>query len=157
MRPMSDPTHDLQQRLAALVVKERVGLGGLVPSQRALALGLVWAGLPDAAVSTEPEINLQLKAQLAGPAVWLATDHVELRRWLVDAGWLQRDGFGRAYRRTARADLRPDQAPVADALAGLDTFAWVAQQRAAHVAAREAGRRAWAAGQGGHAGKGSAP
>ena len=27
----------------------------------------------------------------------LATDHVELRRWLVDFRVLERDGFGRAY------------------------------------------------------------
>jgi hypothetical protein len=25
------------------------------------------------------------------------TDHVELRRWLVDAGYLARDGWGYAY------------------------------------------------------------
>ena len=29
----------------------------------------------------------------------LQTDHVELRRWLVDAGFVTRDGWGHAYAR----------------------------------------------------------
>ncbi len=141
---MAEPKDDLLQPLAALVVKDRVGLGGLATTQQLAALALVWAGLPDAVIS-EPAINAQLKVQLAGPSAWLATDHVELRRWLVDAGWLQRDGFGREYRRTPRAGLRPAQAPWADALAVVDTVEWVAGQRRAHAAARDARRQAWVA------------
>jgi hypothetical protein len=79
----TDTSRELQL-LAQLVVKHRVGLGGLPPAQKACALGLVWAGLPPAAVN-EAGINEVLKAQLAGAASFLDTDHVELRRWLVDS------------------------------------------------------------------------
>ena len=49
----------------------------------------------------EPGVNVHLKQALQGAARCLDTDHVELRRWLCDAGWLQRDGWGRAYQRAA--------------------------------------------------------
>ena len=35
---------------------------------------------------SEAEVNEVLKAWLAGAGAMLATDHVELRRWLVDCG-----------------------------------------------------------------------
>jgi len=140
-RDAADPLHALE----VLVVKDGVGLGGLPAAQQSLALALVWAGLPADAAVSEREVNDALKAQLAGAAVFLDTDHVELRRWLVDAGWLQRDGYGRAYRRVAAATMAPDQRALADGLADLHTDAWVAEVRAAHRARREARRRDWLA------------
>lgn len=132
-----------------LVVKDRVHLGGLGAAQRLLALACVWAGLPDASMS-EREVNAALRAALAGAACWLDTDHVELRRWLVDTGWLQRDGFGRAYRCALRAGLPPALQHAADALddalGGQTVAAWVAAQRSAHAARRAARRQAWADG-----------
>ena len=135
--------------LATLVIKDGVSLGGLSDSARTLALGLVWAGLP-LRVMTEREVNEALKLQLAGAAGFLGTDHVELRRWLCDAGWMQRDGFGREYRRVA-----PDALPAAhrdlaavleSTFDGRDTAAYVLARRAEHAAAREARRRAHVAG-----------
>jgi hypothetical protein len=55
-------------------------------------------------------VNGRLRDALAGDAAFLDTDHVELRRWLVDTGWWRRDGFGRRYHRTP-ADALP--APLA--------------------------------------------
>jgi hypothetical protein len=51
--------------------------------------------------STEREVNEILKHWLAREGAMLATDHVELRRMLVDSGLLARDGFGHAYWRAA--------------------------------------------------------
>jgi hypothetical protein len=130
------------QPLAALFVKAGVGIGGLSDAQRRLVLGLVWAGLPAVPMS-EREVNQALKARLAGAAAFLDTDHVELRRWLVDAGWLVRDGFGREYRRVAVADLPAALQPLATAFAGVDTDAIAAATRAARAAEREARQRAW--------------
>lgn len=132
--------------LAALVVKEDVGLGGLSAAHRPWPLALVWAGLPAQAVLTETQLNTLLKAELAGAAAFLDIDHVELRRWLVDAGWLTRDGYGREYRRVGRNELDVAQRPFADALAGIDSATWVAEMRAAHRARREARRARWQAG-----------
>lgn len=135
----TSPAHALEQ-LSRLVVKEGVSLGLLPEPERQLALAWVWAGLPGDAVLNETGINQALKEQLAGPAAWLRTDHVELRRWLVDAGWLQRDGFGREYRRAA-APAR--HAALAAPLQGLDTGAWAEQRRQAHAAMRMARRALW--------------
>lgn len=132
----------LLRPLAQLVVKQGVGLGGLPVAQQAWALAVVWAGLPDA-THNEAGINQLLKAQLAGPAAFLHTDHVELRRWLVDAGWLQRDGFGRAYQRVATTSLPAASQPLAQALQGLDTAAWTQALRAQQAALRAARRSAW--------------
>ena len=137
----ADPLAALQ----ALVVKDGVGLGGLPAAQQTLALALVWVGLPAGTVLSERDVNACLKAQLDGAAVFLDTDHVELRRWLVDAGWMQRDGYGRAYRRVAADALASEQRALADALADLRTDTWVAEMRAAHRARREARRRDWLA------------
>lgn len=132
--------------LARLVVKDGVSLGLLSEPERQLALAWVWAGLPAGDVMNEAGINQALKLQLAGPVACLHTDHVELRRWLVDAGWLQRDGYGREYRR-APAPLA--HTALADALQGLDTSAWTAVRRLAIEAEREARRQRWEAQQAG--------
>jgi hypothetical protein len=76
------------------------------------------------------------------------TDHVELRRLLVDAGWLARDGFGREYRRVAPPALPASSAELAQALPGPDLPAWVIALRGEHQSQREARRQAFAAGKG---------
>jgi hypothetical protein len=132
----------LLQPLAALFVKAGVSIGGLYDAQRRLVLGLVWAGLPAAPMS-ERDVNEALKATLAGAANFLDTDHVELRRWLVDAGWLSRDGFGREYRRVAGAALPLALQPLATAFEGVDTAKIAAATRATHAAERDTRQRAW--------------
>ena len=131
--------------MAALVVKDGVALGGLGDAARLTALGFVWTGLPHG-VLTERQVNAALEAQLSGAARFLATDHVELRRWLCDTGWLDRDGFGREYRRVARGAL-PErlqalgmalEAAFADGAGAAFTNA----RRSARAAEREARRRA---------------
>jgi len=132
--------------LAALAVKDGVGLGGLPAAQQALTLALVWSGLPADDVLAERQVNERLRVQLAGAAAFLEIDHVELRRWLVDGGWLTRDGYGREYRRVGLDALSAGQREVADALAGIEPAVWVAELRASHRARREARRARWQVG-----------
>lgn len=139
----ANPSRELSA-LGQLVVKQGVGLGGLPLAQQVMALGLVWVGLPAGTVN-EAGINQVLKAQLAGPAAFLGTDHVELRRWLVDSGCLQRDGYGRAYRRVPVDALPAMFLPLAHRLQGIDASAWVEEQRATQTAVRAARRAAWQA------------
>lgn len=141
----SQASATLAERLRRLVVKNGVGLGLLPADELALALAWVAAGLPADRVMNEREVNAVLGAQLAGPAACLACDHVELRRWLVDAGWLQRDGYGREYRRVAGGPAR--HGALAEALGALltgsDSRAWADAQRGAHAAERDARRQRW--------------
>jgi hypothetical protein len=130
------------QSLEAMLVKQGVMLGGLMPEQRAVALAVVWAGLPKTVMS-EKEINEALKQRLSAAAQFIDTDHVELRRWLVDTGFLQRDGFGREYRRPRLADLPETCRLVAEVLPHSDLDAWAAGLRRQHARQREARRLAW--------------
>ena len=137
--------------LAALVIKDGVAIGGLTEAERAAALALVWAGLSSAATFSEAALNAVLKAQLAGAASCLHTDHVELRRWMVDMGFLRRDGYGRCYQQTTLHELPPSARQGADsvlaACADQGVAAWVDTQRADCTAQRAARRSAWQARQ----------
>lgn len=144
---LPDKFSDALCGLATWVVKDGVALGGLNPGQRDQALALSWSGLPTG-VMNEKAVNVALQSQLAGAARFLDTDHVELRRWLVDGGWLTRDGFGREYRRVPLQNLSASHRPVAEALAALDVAAWVQTLRTRQSAARECRRQAWQAAQG---------
>ena len=87
----------LPPRLAAVVVKDGVSLGLLAEGDRALVLALAASAIEPGRAHREADVNRVLESWLAGPGALLRTDHVELRRWLVDADFLSRDGFGRAY------------------------------------------------------------
>ena len=144
---MSDNLH----ALASLVIKEQVSLGGLPAAAQTLALGIAHATLPPGTVLNEREVNEALKAALAGPACWLATDHVELRRFLVDAGWLVRDGFGREYRALPHAELRAELQPLARTLATIDLKSWVAAERERKRNERDTRHKEWLGRQSGAA------
>jgi len=49
----------------------------------------------------ESDVNLVLERWLAGPGAMLMTDRVELRRALVDCRLLERDAYGKSYRRAS--------------------------------------------------------
>jgi hypothetical protein len=145
-RPQAAPGPALLASLQRMVVKQHLHLGSLRADERMAALSCVWAALP-AGDCSEPEINARLRAALADAAAWLDTDHVELRRWLVDAGWLQRDGYGRVYTRPAVAALPAPLQACAQALlqqlGGQGMAAWVQGLRSEQAARRMARRRAW--------------
>jgi len=89
---------------------------------------------------SEAEVNALLKAWLAGAGAMLATDHVELRRWLVDCCLVSRDGFGRRY---ARAATPPAFATALEDLAGVDLAAIVREARSADAVSRAERKARW--------------
>jgi hypothetical protein len=133
----------LLARLGTLVVKSGVALGGLSETERGIALAVAARALPADTAASEAEVNAALLAWLDGPGAFLSTDHVELRRWLVDTGWWRRDGFGRRYERTPDAELPPSLRTVGSALAGIDPAAWIVERRDAERRRREQRRSAW--------------
>jgi hypothetical protein len=87
----------LPSRLELLVLKSGLTLSALSGGDRALVLALCACGVEASHMLREHEVNRQLADWLANVGTMLRTDHVELRRWLVDAGFLARDDWGQAY------------------------------------------------------------
>lgn len=132
-------------RLATLVVKSGVSLGGLSDGDRLLALAVCAGSLPLGPGATEAEVNDCLRRCLVNEGAFLATDHVELRRWLVDAGWWSRDIAGACYQRVPIHAVADRLREVAQALQLLDVPRWVADRRAADQERRARRRAQWAA------------
>ncbi|MFZ9498248.1 MAG: DUF2087 domain-containing protein [Polynucleobacter sp.] len=136
---------ELPDRVKALVLKERVHLGSLGLAQRLEALSLVWCCLPRDSCD-ERDINIALKALLNGALAWLETDHAELRRWLVDTGLLERDGYGRVYDRVSLTELPANSQAMVISLCVHDPKAIAEaciEARKAHAASRAARRALW--------------
>jgi tRNA(adenine34) deaminase len=128
-----------------LCVREALSLGGLQSGRRqdfGVVLAAAALAFDDGATYTEAEVNERLKAWLAEPGAMLGTDHVELRRWLVDMGLLERDGYGRSY---ARAPVPAPFEPALQALAGWDLGVVARNARDAHARQRAQRKRAWKA------------
>lgn len=133
------------QRMEQLALRQGVHLSTLQQKDGGdLELLLASAALafPADALLDEKDANEVLKRFLATAGAMVATDHVELRRWMVDAGFLRRTDYGTDYRRgifpswLAAAAAEMSYGRVAEA---------TAQARAAHQAKREAKRSAWLA------------
>jgi len=130
-------------RLKVLAPRQHVSLGPLAtanPNDFALVLAAAGCAFAQGESYTERVVNERLKTWLAGAGAMLATDHVELRRWLVDNGVLERDGFGRAY------TLGAPRAEIASAmacLAGHDLAALVGESRAEDARRRAARKAGW--------------
>lgn len=133
---------NLPPRLAALVVKNGVSLGLLGEIDRAPVLALAATVLESGHEYRETEVNRLLIAWLDGVGAMLRVDHVELRRWLVDAGFMSRDGFGRVYVRGAAQTDRA-VALLGDCSAS-ELDAAVRALRAGKAAERESRRLAYA-------------
>ena len=134
-----------RERLSALVVKSGVSIGGLAEGDRLLALAIAADTLPFGKAASETDVNARLKECLAREAAFLATDHVELRRWLVDTGWWRRDPAGRIYERIPTGELREALRAIGSGLEGMDLPVWVAQCRAAARAERAQRQAKWVA------------
>lgn len=87
----------LPPRLEALVTKSGLQLAALAQPDRDLVLALAACTLAPDRSWREDEVNRQLEAWLGDVGSMLRTDHVELRRWLVDTRFVCRDDWGRAY------------------------------------------------------------
>ena len=133
----------MQDRLRRLILKSGLALGGLSETDRALALAVPARALARDAVASEAQVNALLKSSLGAESSFLGTDHVELRRWLVDTRWWQRDAFGRRYERVVASELPEVLRTIDAALGDCDLAAWVIGQRDAARAARNQRRHTW--------------
>lgn len=90
---------------------------------------------------TEHDANEILKRFLASAGVMVATDHVELRRWMVDTGFLCRTDYGSDYRRGAFPDWLAEAAEALD----FERIAEAVAERGTrtHRSARRAVGRGW--------------
>ena len=135
------------QRIARLALRQGVHLSTLQQKDgRDLELLFASAMLafPPDELLDEPAANEVLKKFLATAGVMVATDHVELRRWMVDTGFLQRSDFGTDYRRGTVPDW---MAVAAQALSFDQVAQTVANARRTSEAERESRRQAWLASQ----------
>jgi len=123
----------LPSRLEALVVKSGVSLGLLSEAERALVLALAACAIEPGRPLREDEVNRRLRDWLADAGAMLRTDHVELRRWLVDTACLARDDWGHAYLRSS-AQLERSR----ELLGSADGEALASAVRSARVAAQSA-------------------
>jgi Uncharacterized protein conserved in bacteria (DUF2087). len=123
----------LPPRLEALVVKTGLPLGVLPGSDRTLVLALAACSIEPGQRLREDEVNRRLIDWLADVGQMLRTDHVELRRWLVDAEFLARDDWGHAY---VRAPVQVELAR--QSLGTADRAALASAVRSARVAAQSA-------------------
>jgi hypothetical protein len=140
----------LLPRLESIVLKTGVHLGLLPDADRALSLALAACAIEPGRPLREDEVNQRLGKWLADVGQLLRTDHVELRRWLVDAGFVARDDWGHAYvRGPAQLDLARQALGTIDAAALAAAVRSVALQRrprASPVAKRSKGARSSVAG-----------
>jgi len=129
-----------------LCVRRGIALGGLASGRQEdlrTVLAAAALALDEVEASDEAGVNARLKGWLEGAGAMLDVDHVELRRWLVDAGLVQRDGFGRRYARTVPA---PEAyVPYLSGLAGVDLALLAEESRDSERAARESRQAAWRA------------
>ena len=131
------------ERYAKLAVRRGISLGALRSSNaRDFAVVLAAAAQPFRAghVFTEPEVNDLLRTFLEGAGAMLATDHVELRRWLIDFRLLERDGFGRAY---SAGTPGPEFAAASAELSTVDVTALARGARAGDAAVRAQRKERW--------------
>ena len=123
----------LPPRLESLVLKSGLHLGLLPEADRALVLALAACAVEPGRALREDEVNRRLIDWLADTGAMVQTDHVELRRWLVDGGYVERDGWGHAYMRGATQLERARRL-----LGTTDATALASAVRAARIAAQTA-------------------
>lgn len=131
------------ERLAQLAARRRVHLSCLSHGRdRELVLATAALYFPQGQLLTEAQANEVLRRFLDGAGRFLETDHVELRRWLAESGFIARSDDGTDYRRGA---LPAWLLPAAETLSAASLDAAVAAATNARAAEREARKRAWLA------------
>jgi tRNA(adenine34) deaminase len=134
-----------RERLAELALRDGIRLGSL-REREPRDLELIFASaalfLPDDCGVPEREANERLKAFLRTAGAMLDTDHVELRRWLADLGYLRRTDRGTDYR---RGNLPSWLADAASRLTSEELGSAVANARERDAQGRAARKLAWLA------------
>jgi tRNA(adenine34) deaminase len=130
-----------------LCVRDGIALGGLASGRQEefrTVLAAAALAFDEGAHYSEAEVNDRLRAWLEGSGAMLVTDHVELRRTLVDARLLARDAFGRAYE---RAPVPEHFADAIRALSGVDLAYLASEARGTRDAQRAERKARWMRGQ----------
>jgi hypothetical protein len=129
---------DLDQLVKSLCVKSDASFGGLSEQQRFFILALLSTTIAYDTDYHEKQVNQALINWLARTKGFLRTDHVELRRTLIDYRLWQRDDGGRCYRRSRNVDSR--FALTINELDSIDSLKWFAENRLAIQQAKQAKR-----------------
>lgn len=104
------------------------------PQDRIVFLGALSISLMQRESYSEPELNEAIAGWLQSFDVTTTLDHVTLRRYLVDAGYLLRDEAGLHYS-VDRAALSAD---FEESVSSLDAYEIVRQARAEREARKQA-------------------
>ena len=144
---------EFERRLRKLALREGMTFGTLVAldnADREVIRTTILSRFDAGAVYTERAVNDRLRAWLAGAGCMIETDHVNLRRLLVDTQVLARTSDCSEYRvhPGATADLSAD-------LVALDADGIVAHARRTAEAQRSARKAAWLKRAGGAANAGA--
>lgn len=134
-------TTEFERRLRKLALREGMTIStfaGLGEADRAVLRATILARFEAAAVYTERQVNERLKAWLAGAGSMVETDHVNLRRLLIDTQVLARTADCAEYRVNPGAS-----ALLPAALSVQDADAIVAGARRDQQAQRAARKEAW--------------
>jgi tRNA(adenine34) deaminase len=130
-------------RVGELATRQGLHLGSLrerEPKDLELLLGSAALFLPPGQLLSEKEANAALLDFLGTAGAMLDTDHVELRRWLADLGFLHRSDYGTDYRRGHFPDWMADAAVALDAR---QLRATAAEARDSRARTRAARKQAW--------------
>jgi len=133
------------ERLGTLAVRDGLHLGTLRerdPRDFELVLASAALFLPADQLLTEIDANTRLKSFLATAGAMLDTDHVELRRWMADTGFLHRSDYGTDYRRGTIPDWLK---AAANELSAEQLMAAMGAARDARSQRRAARKQAWLA------------
>ena len=134
---------EFERRLRALALREGMTFAtliGLDPEDRAVLQATILAGFAGDLAYGERQVNERLKAWLAGVGSMLETDHVTLRRLLIDTQILRRTTDCAQYRVApeALARVRPE-------LLALDAEGISRDARREDAERRSARKAAWQA------------
>ena len=138
---------EFERRLRALAKREGMTfatLATLPADDRAVLLTSIVRRFDSAAPYRERDVNVLLKDWLAGAGAMVETDHVNLRRWLVDLRVLARTPDCAEYRLHADAATRSDIVRE-PGVASLDPDAIVSTALEQDRAMREQRKNAWLA------------
>jgi len=133
------------RRLAELSRRQGLAIGSLLGAARDdldLLLASATLHLPADEGLGEREASERLRDFLATTGAMLDTDHAELRRWLVDLGFVERSDRGADYRRGVLPSRLQAAAAQLDARQLVEA---VVRARAAHENERQARKQAWLA------------
>jgi len=131
------------ERFSALALRREISLGVLLSTNARdffVMLAAAAQSFPAGREWSEREVNDALRDFLAGAGSMLATDHVELRRWLVDFRVLARDGYGRVY---TAANPSPDLRAFIAELSGIDLEEVASRSREREAAVRAERKDRW--------------